>query len=103
MIFIGVDWAEAHHDVHVQDENGKRLAGGRLPEGVEGAARFHGMRMTRESRHYLIFCRAPQFTPRLTPRRGIRTSGTRLVSRSRPTTSPARTRHTAAHKVTGTG
>src|ERR1039458_3838207 len=41
MIFVGGDWAEAHHDVHVQDEDGKRLAGGRLPEGVEGIARFH--------------------------------------------------------------
>jgi len=41
MIFVGVDWAEAHHDVHVQDEGGGRLAGGRLPEGVEGIARFH--------------------------------------------------------------
>jgi hypothetical protein len=41
MIFVGVDWAEAHHDVHVQDENGKRLGGGRLPEGVDGIARFH--------------------------------------------------------------
>jgi transposase len=41
MIFVGVDWAEAHHDVHVQDENGKWLGGGRLPEGVEGIARFH--------------------------------------------------------------
>ena len=26
---------------HVQDEDGKRLGGGRLPEGVEGMARFH--------------------------------------------------------------
>jgi hypothetical protein len=43
MIFVGVDWAEAHHDVHVQDENGKRLGGGRLPEGVEGIARFHDL------------------------------------------------------------
>ncbi len=43
MIFVGVDWAEAHHDVFVQDEDGKRLAGGRLPEGVEGIARFHEM------------------------------------------------------------
>jgi transposase len=43
MIFVGVDWAEAHHDVHVQDEDGKRLAGGRLPEGVEGIARFHDL------------------------------------------------------------
>jgi transposase len=41
MIFAGVDWAEAHHDVHVQDEAGRRLGGGRLPEGVEGIARFH--------------------------------------------------------------
>ena len=41
MIFVGVDWAEAHHDVHVEDEAGKRLARGRLPEGVEGIARFH--------------------------------------------------------------
>ena len=43
MVFVGVDWAEAHHDVFVQDEDGKRLAGGRLPEGVEGIARFHEM------------------------------------------------------------
>ncbi len=43
MIFVGVDWAEAHHDVHVQDEDGKRLGGGRLPEGVEGIARFHDL------------------------------------------------------------
>jgi transposase len=43
MIFVGVDWAEAHHDVFVEDEEGKRLAGGRLPEGVEGIARFHEM------------------------------------------------------------
>ena len=41
MIYVGVDWAEAHHDVHVMDENAKRLGGGRLPEGVEGIARFH--------------------------------------------------------------
>lgn len=41
LIFAGVDWAEAHHDVHVQDEQGRRLGGGRLPGGVEGIARFH--------------------------------------------------------------
>ncbi len=41
MIFVGVDWAEAHHDVHVADEEGRRLSKGRLPEGVEGIARFH--------------------------------------------------------------
>jgi transposase len=43
MIFVGVDWAEAHHDVHIEDETGKRLGGGRLPEGVEGIARFHDL------------------------------------------------------------
>ena len=41
MIFAGVDWAEAHHDVYFQDVRGRRLAGGRLPEGVEGITRFH--------------------------------------------------------------
>ena len=41
MIFVGVDWAEAHHDVHVADEAGKRLGKARLPEGVDGIARFH--------------------------------------------------------------
>jgi transposase len=40
-VFVGHDWAEAHHDVHVEDEVGTRLARARLPEGVEGVARFH--------------------------------------------------------------
>ena len=40
-VFVGHDWAEAHHDVHVEDEEGRRLAKARLPEGVEGIARFH--------------------------------------------------------------
>ena len=41
MIFVGVDWAEAHHDVLWPDEDGRRLSKARLPEGVEGIARFH--------------------------------------------------------------
>jgi hypothetical protein len=40
-VFVGHDWAEAHHDVHVEDAEGRRLAKGRLPEGMEGVARFH--------------------------------------------------------------
>ena len=40
-VFVGHDWAEDHHDVLVLDEEGGRLGGGRLPEGVEGVARFH--------------------------------------------------------------
>jgi transposase len=41
MIFVGDDWAEAHHDVHVMDGAGMRLASRRLPEGLEGIRRFH--------------------------------------------------------------
>ena len=43
MVFVGHDWAEAHHDLHVEDDQGKRLAKARLPEGVEGVARFHAL------------------------------------------------------------
>ena len=42
-VFVGHDWAEAHHDVHVEDADGRRLARARLPEGIEGVARFHGL------------------------------------------------------------
>jgi len=41
MIFVGDDWAEAHHDVHVMDETGTRLASRRFPEGLEGIRGFH--------------------------------------------------------------
>jgi transposase len=40
-VFVGHDWAEAHHDVHIEDADGRRLAAARLPEGVEGVRRFH--------------------------------------------------------------
>ncbi len=41
MIFVGDDWAEAHHDVHIMDSNGERLAKRRLPEGLDGIGGFH--------------------------------------------------------------
>ena len=41
MWFVGDDWAEDHHDVEVQDATGRRLAKGRLPEGLAGIARLH--------------------------------------------------------------
>ena len=41
MIFVGIDWSETHHDVCVMDADGKVLAKGRVPEGVEGVARLH--------------------------------------------------------------
>ena len=40
-VFVGLDWAEDHHDVFVEDDSGRRLTAGRLPEGVAGIARFH--------------------------------------------------------------
>lgn len=40
-IFVGHDWAEAHHDVHVCDADGKKLGYARLASGVDGVARFH--------------------------------------------------------------
>ena len=43
MLFVGDDWAEDHHDVEVQDETGRRLAKARLPEGISGIARLHGL------------------------------------------------------------
>lgn len=43
MIFVGDDWAEAHHDVCLMDEDGTKLAAGRLPEGLAGVARLHQM------------------------------------------------------------
>jgi len=41
MIFVGDDWAEDHHDVHVMDLAGTRLAARRLPEGLAGISRLH--------------------------------------------------------------
>ena len=41
LIFVGDDWAEDHHDVHLMDGNGKKLAARRLPEGLEGIRGFH--------------------------------------------------------------
>jgi transposase len=41
VIFIGDDWAEDHHDVHVMDEAGTRLAWQRLPEGLTGVGKLH--------------------------------------------------------------
>lgn len=41
MIFVGDDWAEDHHDIHVMDADGVRLASRRLPEGLPGIRGFH--------------------------------------------------------------
>lgn len=41
MIFLGIDWAEAHHDLCLLDEDGRVLATGRVPDGVDGVGRLH--------------------------------------------------------------
>jgi transposase len=43
VLFVGDDWAEAHHDVELQDEQGRVLARRRLPEGVAGIAGLHAL------------------------------------------------------------
>jgi transposase len=42
-LFLGNDWAEAHHDIELVDESGRRLARRRLPEGVDGLAALHAL------------------------------------------------------------
>ena len=41
MLFIGDDWAEDHHDLKIEDADGRRLVRARLPEGLEGMTRLH--------------------------------------------------------------
>ena len=43
MLFVGDDWAEDHHDIEVQDEQGRVLARARLPEGIAGITRLHAL------------------------------------------------------------
>lgn len=41
MVFVGIDWAEQHHDVCVLDGQGRVLVQRRVPDGVEGVRRLH--------------------------------------------------------------
>lgn len=41
VIFVGDDWAEAHHDIYICDEAGTRLAARRFGEGIEGISALH--------------------------------------------------------------
>jgi hypothetical protein len=41
MVFLGIDWAEAHHDVCLLDEQGKVLGKRRVADGLEGVRRLH--------------------------------------------------------------
>jgi len=41
MLFIGDDWAEAHHDIEIEDEAGRLLVRKRLAEGLAGVTLLH--------------------------------------------------------------
>jgi hypothetical protein len=41
VLFIGDDWAEAHHDIEIEDDSGRLLARRRLPEGLAGITALH--------------------------------------------------------------
>ena len=41
MIFVGVDWAEVHHDVCVMDADGKVLGRKRIPDSLSGIGELH--------------------------------------------------------------
>ena len=43
MVLVGIDWAEAHHDVCVVDEEGKVLAKRRVSSGLDGIAKLHAL------------------------------------------------------------
>jgi transposase len=41
VIFVGIAWAEHHHDVCLVDSTGQVLATGRVADGVQGVSRLH--------------------------------------------------------------
>jgi transposase len=42
-IYVGIDWAEAHHDICVLDEMGTVVAKRRIAEGLEGVGQLHAL------------------------------------------------------------
>jgi transposase len=42
-VFLGVDWAEDHHDLCLLDQTGTVLATRRIPDGLEGVAILHAL------------------------------------------------------------
>src|SRR5258708_26418142 len=43
VVFLGVDWAEEHHDVCLLDEQGKVLGRARVADSLEGVSRIHAL------------------------------------------------------------
>jgi transposase len=43
VLFVGDDWAEDHHDVEVQDDQGRVLARKRVADGIAGMVKLHAL------------------------------------------------------------
>jgi transposase len=43
MLFVGVDWGEAHHDLCVLDQDGSVLAARRIADGLAGVGELHAL------------------------------------------------------------
>lgn len=43
MLFVGDDWAEGHHDLEVQDDQGRVLTRKRVGDGIAGLVKFHAL------------------------------------------------------------
>jgi len=42
-VFLGVDWAEHQHDLHLEDHEGRRLAARRIEDGLAGVQALHAL------------------------------------------------------------
>jgi 2-keto-3-deoxy-galactonokinase len=43
MLFVGVDWGEAHHDLCLLDQDGRVLAARRVPDGLAGVGELRAL------------------------------------------------------------
>jgi Transposase len=43
MLFVGVDWGEAHHDLCLLDQDGNLLAARRIADGLAGVGELHAL------------------------------------------------------------
>ena len=43
MLFLGMDWGEAHHDLCLLDQDGSVLATRRIADGLAGVGELHAL------------------------------------------------------------
>lgn len=74
MIFVGIDWSETHHDACILDVDGRVVAKGRVPEGVDGLAKLHEMVATEDPSQVVVGIELDRGLGRCTCRSGVRLS-----------------------------